>query len=63
MNYYQCFSCKMAFPLTREGDPKCPSCGKNHGEVLSPERFAQGMESGVIFNIDPRTGKRAKKRK
>jgi hypothetical protein len=42
---------------------KCPSCGDEGGEVVPPERVKQGREAGVYYNIDPNTGKRAKKKK
>jgi hypothetical protein len=41
---------------------KCPSCGDEGGEVLPHERVKQGLKAGVYHNIDPNTGKRAKKK-
>jgi hypothetical protein len=52
-----CFKCKKVFGVS--GD-KCPSCGGTNIELLSPERVREGMESGAYFNIDLRTGERAK---
>lgn len=63
MAYYRCFSCEKVFPLMGENENKCPSCEGANGEVISAERVKEGMEAGVYYNIDPKTGKRAKKKK
>lgn len=44
-------------------EKKCPSCGSTDGEILAQDQFDKSFEAGAIFNIDPTTGKRAKKRK
>lgn len=41
----------------------CPRCGSTNGEFVTGEQVRERMALGVYFNIDPRTGKRAKKRK
>ncbi len=58
---YQCFSCHRVFVGVTE--KKCPSCGGTNGQLLSKQQFEEGMKRGVIFDLDPNTGKRAKKRK
>jgi hypothetical protein len=58
---YQCFDCQRVFVGVTER--KCPSCGGTNGQLLSKERLDEGMKSGAIYNIDPKTGKRAKKKK
>jgi hypothetical protein len=42
---------------------KCPSCGDEGGEVLPPERVKERLKAGVYHNVDPNTGKRAKKKR
>jgi predicted RNA-binding Zn-ribbon protein involved in translation (DUF1610 family) len=61
--FYHCFKCRKVVPLIGTAKRKCPSCGDEGGEVISQERFEEGFEAGVYYNIDPRTGKRAKKKK
>jgi rRNA maturation endonuclease Nob1 len=63
-NYYRCNACKMVFMLVEEiKDNRCPSCGGTNGEVLSKETVNEGVKRGAYFNIGPRTGKRAKKKR
>ena len=61
--FYRCFSCSKVIPLMGATGEKCPSCGGTNGAVLSKERFDEGFKAGTIHNIDPKTGKAAKKRK
>ncbi len=61
--YYHCFNCKTVVPVLPGAERKCPSCGGTSGEVISQERFDQGFKAGAYYNIDPRTGKPAKKRR
>jgi hypothetical protein len=49
--------------LVDANSKKCPSCGSENGEVIDEKRLNEGLESGAIFNIDPKTGGPAKKRK
>jgi len=56
-----CLDCQKGFLFT--GGDKCPSCGGQNIEILSAERVEEGMDSGVLYNIDPKTGKRAKNKK
>ncbi len=58
--YYNCFSCKKVAPLVGTAEKKCPLCGSANGEVITNERFEEGFKAGVFYNIDPKTGKRAK---
>jgi hypothetical protein len=50
-------------PLIGTAKRKCPSCGDKGGKVLPQERVKQGLKAGVHHNIDPNTGKRAKKKR
>lgn len=63
MNSFQCFDCHKVIPLVDANSKKCPSCGSENGEVIDEKRLNEGLESGAIFNIDPKTGGPAKKRK
>ena len=58
--FYSCFSCHKVMPLIGTTEKKCPSCGSANGEVLANERFQEGFKAGTYYNIDPKTGKRAK---
>jgi rRNA maturation endonuclease Nob1 len=61
---YECFTCRRVFLLPDSVDKsKCPSCGGTNGHVISAKRVKEGMKAGTFSNIDPRTGKRAKKKR
>lgn len=59
--FYNCFNCHKVAPLNASAERKCPLCGSENGEVLTDERFDEGFKAGAFYNIDPETGKRAKK--
>ena len=64
MNLFNCFKCQRLVELA--GDtvtPVCSTCGGSNGEIVSPERLKEGLESGVYFSIDARTGKRIKRKR
>lgn len=61
--FYNCFNCHKVMPLLGADEKKCPSCGSTNGEVISAQRFEEGFKAGVFYNIDPRTGKRAKNKR
>jgi hypothetical protein len=61
--FYYCFKCRKPTLLIAPAKRKCPSCGDEGGEVISQERFEEGFKAGVYYNIDPNTGKRAKKKR
>lgn len=61
--FYNCFSCHNVAPLAENAEKTCPLCGSGNGEVLTAERFHEGFKAGVFFNIDPKTGKRAKSKR
>lgn len=63
MNSFQCFNCHKVTPMVEAGTKKCPSCGSENGQVIDESRLKEGLDSGAIFNIDPKTGKPAKKKK
>ena len=58
---YVCFTCHKVSVAVSE--KKCLSCGSANGQFISPQRLEEGIKNGTYFNIDLRTGKRAKKRK
>ena len=60
---FNCFDCNKVFTFQTGDEKKCPSCDGTNGEVVTKERLEEGMESGVYYNIDPKTGKRAKKKR
>lgn len=64
MDSFECFACRKIVPfLDKKADKtKCPSCGSGNGQVISPERVKEGMDSGAFFNLGP-DGKRAKKKR
>ena len=61
--FFHCFACRKVTPLLGSGEKRCPSCASANGEVIPGQRVTEGLEAGVFFNIDPRTGERAKKKK
>ena len=61
--FFNCFGCSKVAPLIGNVERKCPSCGSTNGEVISQERFNAGFKAGAFYNIDPRTGGRAKKKR
>ena len=63
MAAYNCFSCSKVTTLVDEDKEKCPLCGSSNGKVISNERLMEGFDSGAFFNIDPKTGKRAKEKR
>jgi len=63
MSAYSCFDCHKISPVSETAPKKCPLCGGTNGEVISNDRLQEGLDSGVYYNIDPRTGKRTKKKK
>ena len=60
---YECFVCFKVFVSENAAPKKCAVCGGTQIEVLSSERVKAGMDSGAYYNIDLRTGGRAKKKK
>ena len=60
--FFHCFSCKKVSPLFESAGTQCPLCSSANGEILSSERFSEGFKAGVYFNLDPKTGKPAKKK-
>jgi hypothetical protein len=61
--WFECFDCRKVGPILSGAETKCAACGSVNGEILSAERFKEGFDAGVYFNIDPRTGKPAKRRR
>ena len=64
MQAYECFACRKVSSFTdRDDQSKCPSCGSTKVSLLSAEQLKEGREAGAYFDIDPKTGKRAKTKK
>ena len=61
--YFRCIPCQKVSTILPGDETKCGACGGSNGELLSAERFDQGFKAGVYFNIDPKTGGRAKDKK
>jgi LSD1 subclass zinc finger protein len=61
---YECFSCrKVSMFADGEDQTKCSTCEGTNIQLLSGQRVREGMEAGVYFNIDPKTGERAKRKR
>jgi hypothetical protein len=58
--FYSCFACHKVALLDENTERKCPLCGSLNGAEISGQRVDEGLKAGVFFNIDPKTGKRAK---
>lgn len=69
MSAFQCFHCHRVIPLLNEEmtstaqQGKCPSCGGRNGQIISSDRVKEGLDAGVFYNIDPKTGGPAKKKR
>lgn len=62
--FFQCFNCRKVFPLFEVNEKTiCPFCESVKVEAVSREEFDTKHKAGVFFNIDPKTGERAKKKK
>ena len=60
---WECFDCKKVFVTGNKAETECPSCGSANGRIATGNRIKEGLESGAYWNIDPRTGKRQKKKR
>lgn len=61
--FFECFGCKKVVLLSDDTKKVCPGCGSANGQIIPFDRVKQGMDAGVFYNIDPRTGKPAKKKR
>jgi phage FluMu protein Com len=61
--WYECPHCQKVVMLSEGKEKKCSTCDATDGVALSHEQVVEGREAGTYFNIDPGTGKRAKKRR
>lgn len=59
--FFNCLDCHKVVPIIGSVEKKCPLCGSENGETLTNERFDEGFQAGAFYNINPKTGKRAKK--
>ena len=62
MSSYECFDCKKVTLLMWGDVTTCPSCGSSNGQIIDKKKVDEGLEAGAYFNIDPKTGKPAKKK-
>ena len=63
-NSFECFSCRKVAPLLHgDKDDECPVCGSSNGQIVDSNRVREGMKAGVYYDIDPRSGGRAKQSK
>jgi hypothetical protein len=68
-DWYECFTCCKVYPLIAEkdkelaGEGKCATCGGGNGRIVPEGQFAEGFAAGVYYNLDPKTGKPAKKKR
>jgi hypothetical protein len=67
-NWWRCLAgCNGVTPISDEdvkaGGKKCIVCNVTRGEIITQEQFNESFAAGAIFNIDPRTGKRSKKKR
>lgn len=61
VDYWSCFTCKTVVPrMDPEAAKLCTTCGTSRGELLTNEHFQKGFDHGTYFNIDLKTGGRAK---
>lgn len=60
--FFECFACMKVMPLTDDTQKACPGCGSRNGQVIPYEQVKKAMDVGTVYNIDPRTGKRSKKK-
>ena len=60
MAFYHCFNCSKVTPVVDDDKEECPSCGSSNGQIISNERLSEGLDSGAIFNLDPKNRKGAK---
>lgn len=58
--WYVCFKCHKVTLLFEGAERRCPTCHDPAGEVISQEWLNEGRDRGAYFNVDLRTGKRAK---
>lgn len=65
VDYWHGITCRTVVPLidAASSEKVCPICGTRNGYVVPHDEFAEGFDAGTYFNIDPRTGRRAKKRR
>ena len=60
--FYHCYNCHKVSPSANTGKAKCPLCDSANGELLTRERFDEGVQAGVFYNIDAKSRKPKKKR-
>lgn len=63
MSSYQCFDCSRVIPVVDEQCENCLLCDSSNGQIISNERLDEALNSGEIFEIDPKTGGRRKNKR
>lgn len=62
-DFFQCNSCHRVTPLLQSQEKKCPLCDSTNGDIRSASQIDEMMKAGAVWNVDPKTGDPAKKRK
>jgi len=63
MAWFRCLDHGKVISVNQGSERKCPSCGGTRGEFFPDEKVNEGQDTGVFYNIEPRTGKPAKPRR
>jgi hypothetical protein len=61
--HYRCITCHLVYPIADDAERRCTICGDTNGEIITDAHLKEGFEAGAYFNIDLRTGGRAKAKK
>ena len=62
-DFFHCHSCHKVAPLIGTSEKKCPLCGRSNGDIRTGQQTKEMMDAEAIWNIDPKTGKPAKKKR
>ena len=63
--FFECFDCTKVSPvMSADADTNvCPGCGSPNGRRVERSQFDKAYEAGTYYDIDPKTGGRAKKKR
>jgi hypothetical protein len=62
-DFFHCYSCQKVAPLLQSPEKKCPLCGSTNGDIRTASQIDEMMKAGAVWNIDPKTGGPAKKKR
>jgi predicted nucleic acid-binding Zn-ribbon protein len=63
-DWHRCRKCgQLAAILDPQVAAECGACGSKDAEIVPADQVKKGLEAGAYYNIDPRTGGRAKKKR